>query len=427
MFEIEKTTLENGLKIMFVPMKETKAATIFAMVGVGSRYEKEQANGLAHFSEHMFYKGTQKLKDGFEVMRALDDLGADFNAYTSDEETAFHISVAGEKLLPAAEILYDILANSKFESAEIEREKGVILEEINMVSDNPMIYVSVLAQKLFFGETSLGRSTVGKKECVQALTREDFLSFHKNYYRPNNIILVVAGALSDKEKLMMQIKNTFGKMKSGENEKYLSYKPAQNGPAISVHSRQIDQTHLILGYRGISRIDENRPILKVMNAILGGMSSSRLFIEIRERRGLAYYVRSDFWDFQDTGMLVAGAGVRTDKADEVIKMIRNQFQLFTNKTVSDEELERAKTNLISHLYLGLESSEEVAGFVAEREIFWGKTKKIEELVSEIKKVSKEDIQKLAKELFVNKHLNLMVLGPDKDSKKIEKIIGLSSA
>ena len=154
------------------------------------------------------------------------------------------------------------------------------------------------------------------------------------------------------------------------------------------------------------------------------MSSSRLFIEIRERRGLAYYVRSDFWDFQDTGMLVAGAGVRTDKIDEAIKVIQEQFQLFTNKAVSDEELERAKTNLISHLYLGLESSEEVAGFVAEREIFWGKTKKIEEIVEEIKKVSQEDILKLAKELFIKNHLNLIVLGPEKEKQKFRKIINL---
>lgn len=423
MFKIEKTILENGLKIMFVSMKETKATTIFAMVGVGSRYENERVNGLAHFSEHMFYKGTEKLKDGFEVMRALDSLGADFNAYTSDEETAFHISVSGEKLLPAAEILYDILVNSKFDSAEIEREKGVILEEINMVSDNPMIYISVLAQKLFFGETSLGRPTVGNKENIRALKRDDFVNFHANYYRPNNIILVVAGALHDKEKLMAQIKNTFGKMSLGKNEKYQSYKAEQNSPAISVHPRQIDQTHLIFGYRGISRIDENRPTLKVLNAILGGMSSSRLFVEIRERRGLAYYVRSDFWDFQDTGMLVAGAGVRTDKTEEAVKVIRDQFQLFANKTVSDEELERAKTNLVSHVYLGLESSEEVASFVAERETFWGKTKKIEEIVREIKKVSKEDIQKFSKELFVRNHLNLVILGPQKDSKKFEKIIG----
>ncbi len=423
MFEIEKTILENGLRVIFVPMKETKASTIFAMVGVGSRYENEKISGLAHFSEHMFYKGTDKLKDGFEVMRSLDGLGADFNAYTSDEETAFHISVGSEKLLPAAEILFDILANSKFADTEIEREKGVILEEINMISDNPMIFVSVLAQKLFFGETSLGRPTAGNKESVKVLKREDFLTFHNNYYRPNNMILVITGALGDREKLLKCLKNSFGTMKQGKKEKYENYQLEQSKPVVLAHQRSTDQIHLILGYRGISRIDERRPILKVLNAILGGMSSSRLFIEIRERRGLAYYVRSDFWDFQDTGMLVAGAGVRTDKAQEAIKVIQEQFQLFTNKTVSDEELERAKTNLISHLYLGLESSEEVAGFVAEREIFWGKTKKIEEIVKEIKKVSKDDILKLAQELFVKEHLNLIVLGPEKDSKKFEKIIG----
>ena len=423
MFEIKKTTLENGLKVLMVPMEQTKAVTIFAIVGVGSRYESKKINGLAHFAEHMFYKGTKKLKDGFEVMRALDNLGADFNAHTSDEETAFYISAQSEKISAAIEILHDILANSKFEAKEIEREKGVILEEIKMIYDNPMVYISEVAQTLFFGDTPLGWSTAGSKESVVGLKQTDFLTWHKSFYQPENMILVVAGALSNQEKILEQIKKLFGGLKPNENKKYESYQARQNGPKISLHTRQTDQTHLILGYRGISRIDKRRPILRVLNSILGGMTSSRLFVQVREKRGLAYYVRSDFWDFQDTGTVVAGVGLQTDRIEEAIKVILEQFQLLTKKSVSDEELQRAKTNLIGHLYLGLENSAAVAGFVAEKQLFWGEPKKIEKVIEEIKAVKASEIIALAKELFIKNHLNMAIIGPYKNSKKFEDILG----
>jgi predicted Zn-dependent peptidase len=421
MLDFRLTKFSNGLKLVTAPMGHSKAVTVLFLVGVGSRYETKELNGMSHFLEHMFFKGTEKRPNTLDISKALDSVGASYNAFTGEENTGFYVRAAAEHFDLAIDVLSDMLYGSKFDATEIEREKGVILEEINMYQDVPQSYVYDVTKKLLFGDHPLGRETVGAKETIKSFKRDDFVAYRNKFYSPHNMIVVIAGGQNggNWEKKTAEI---FEKVPVASGEDCQKIENRQTKPELLIHQKKTDQAHMVLGFRSLPRTDPRRPILKVMNNLFGENMSSRLFIEIRERRGLAYYVGSELGDFQDTGLFAAGAGVDLARAEDAVKVILEEFGKLKNTAVTSEELKRAKENLKGKLYLGLEESFAVADFLAEQELFWHKMEDAEKMVADYEKVTAEDIQNLAKELFVPANLNLAMIAPFENNEKFQKIL-----
>lgn len=420
MLNYRKTKLNNGLKIITAPMRETKAVTILVMVGTGSRYENKKLNGISHFLEHMFFKGTKKRPSTLDISRELDSVGANYNAFTSEEETGFYIRVSSDRFKLALDILIDMLFNSKFDPEEIEREKGVILEEINMYQDIPQRYIFDLTKKLFFGNTPLGCPVAGQKETIMKFRQEDFKRYQASYYNPANMIIVVAGNKNhiNWEKEIISYLNNYPKKIQKQYEKICTN---QSKIGILLYCKKTDQAHLTLGFPAFKRTDKRRPILKVLNNILGETMSSRLFTQVRERCGLAYYIGTDIWDFRDTGAILSYAGVDLKRIEQAITVILEEFKKLTIEKIKKEELNKAKENLKGRMYLELEDSMSVAQFLGEQELFWGKIESPEKIIKDIFKVTENDILYLAKELFIKHKLNFAMISPYEDKENLKKI------
>lgn len=421
MINFQKKTLSNGLKIITAPMKETQAVAVLILASTGSRYENPDKQGLAHFLEHMFFKGTQKRPTTLDISRQLDGVGAYYNAFTGEEQTGLWVKAPFEHFELALDILFDLIYNSKFDSAEVEKEKKVIFEEINMIQDTPQNYILELAKNLFYGNSPLGWQISGTKETVATIQQQNLISFRDFFYTPDEMIIAVAGR-QGKSNWLEKIAQYFSKIQTKTKKKLEKIVEKQQRPACKVHFKKTDQAHLVLGFRGIARTDSRRPTLKVLNNILGDTMSSYLFTEVREKRGLAYYISSDYWDFIETGAIGAGAGVDMSKVQEAIKVILEQFLRFTKEKISKDEIDKAKENLKGRLYLGLEDCQSVAEFLADQEMFWGKIEQPEEVVEKIRQVQADDIMRLAKELFRSERLNLAIIGPFEEKKEFNKIL-----
>ncbi len=414
-------TLPNGLRLITAPMHDTKAVTILIMVGVGSRYEDKRTNGVAHFLEHMFFKGTTKRPSTLEISKELDALGADYNAFTGEEYTGFYVRVAGEDFTQAFDIITDMLVNPLFQVDEIEREKGVIVEELNMYEDTPMRIIHDHAKRLIYGDTPLGRNIGGTKDTVMKFDRQDFLNFRAKFYQPDNLVVTIAG-MGEVADWRSQVQAKLARLKGTADKTYLKAKDQGKGPHFRLVTKKTDQAHLVLGFRGFPRGDERRPILSLLVNILGGTMSSRLFIEVRERRGLAYYVRGGIWYFQDAGILTASAGVQVAKIDEAVQVILDEFRRLKDTPVTEEELDRAKKNLRGSLYLGLEDSMSVADYLGEQALLEDDIEQPEEVVQKRQHVTRDQIQSLAAELIESGGLYLTILGPYDDAQRFEKIL-----
>lgn len=331
MLDYQLTNFDNGLKVITAPMKNTKAVTVLFLIGVGSRYEDRNLNGISHFLEHMVFKGTKKRPTVLDISMALDSVGASYNAFTAEEYTGFYVRAAAEHFDLALDIIFDVLYNAKFDPLEIEKEKGVIAEEINMYQDNPQIFIGELAKELFYGAQPLGMQVTGKKDTISQFKRADFINWRDRHYTPDNMVVVVAGGPSTslgtgpngdwKEK----IKQSFDKLTISNQGSYQKIKENQVRPESLVLQKPTDQAHLVLGFRAIPRKDPRRPILKVLNNLFGENMSSRLFIEVREKRGLAYYVGSDDALFHDTGAFAVSAGVDINRTEDAVKVILDEF------------------------------------------------------------------------------------------------------
>ncbi|MCL5406937.1 MAG: insulinase family protein [Patescibacteria group bacterium] len=415
------TILSNGLRLITAPLENTKAVTVLFLVGVGSRYETKDLNGISHFLEHMFFKGTAKRPKTIDIAKALDAVGASYNAFTSEENTGFFVRAASEHFELALDILFDMLYNSTFKDEEIEREKGVIIEEINMYQDLPQSYISEVAKQLFYGDQPLGWQTTGLKETVQKFSRKDFVNYRDKFYTPENMIVAIAGG-KNSVPWQEKIQEFFQKVESKKKADYIKIEENQTKPGLKIHFKKTDQAHLILGFRTIARTSPERPVLRVLNNIFGETMSSRLFTEVRERRGLAYYVSSEMADFQDAGVFGAAAGVDISRAEEAVKVILEEFNRLKKEEVAFEELQRAKENLKGRMYLSLEESFAVAEFLAEQKLFWDKIEQPEDLIKKYEKVTASDIKKFANDYFVGKNLNLAMIGPFQDKANFQKLL-----
>jgi len=421
MLNYKITTLENGLQVITAPVSGTKAVTVLFLFKVGSRYESPEINGISHFLEHMFFKGTEKRPKTIDISRELDSVGAGYNAYTGEEYTGYFVRVSSEHFALGLDVLTDMMFGSKFDATELEREKGVIIEEINMYNDEPRSKVELVARELVYPNQPLGRNIAGEKEIIRNMTREQMVAYKKAHYTPENMVVAVAGG-EDKVDWLSAIKEKFAGFESGTKNEFVPVVENQTKPALKLFHKETDQANFILGFRSISRLDKRRPILKVLTNLMGQMMSSRLFIEVREKRGLCYFVSADMVDFTDTGFWSVSAGVDLVRIEEAITVILAEIKRLIDEPITDEELNRARENIKGHLYLSLEESMAVADYLAEQQLLWGKIDDPEELAKEYEKVTKADIQNLAKELFVKESLNLAIVGPFKDEEKFKKII-----
>ncbi len=419
-------TTPSGLNLLTIPMAGAKTTAILVMVATGSKHETRKTSGLSHFLEHMFFKGTTKRPNALILSSELDKLGGEYNAFTSKEYTGYWIKTAASQIKPALDVLADMLLNSKFDEEEIKRESGVIVEEVNMYLDNPIMRIEDVFEELLYGDTPAGWDTIGTKKNILGFKRKDFVEYFKNQYKAESTFVCLAGKLpTNPEKLLAASFKTFAK---GKAKKKVATKENQSKPAIKLEFKKTDQAHLSLGVRGFEYGSKDDVTLKVIATILGGSMSSRLFSQLRERNGLCYYVRTGSENYSDTGYLTTQAGVPVDKIEKAITIILAEYKRLTEEKIDDAELSKIKQFISGRILLQLESPDDIAGWYTKQLVInHQQTKKHklttpEDFLHEVKKISAADIQRVAKKIFTTKTLNLAVIGPYTNLKQFEKLL-----
>jgi len=417
----KKTILDNGLRVITVPMPDSLTTTVLVLVEAGSKYETKEINGLSHFLEHMCFKGTKKRPKSIDISSELDAIGAVYNALTGMEYTGYFAKARPIHFGNILDVVSDIYLNPVFEPVEIDKERGVIIEEINMYEDLPMRRVQELFTTLLYGDQPAGWDIAGRKEVIKKLTRDDFLKYRKAHYLGQSSLVVVAGKFNEEE-VIEKVKRAFAEIGISKKTQKIKTIEYQEKPEVLLKNKATDQTHLVLGVRAFDIFDEHRYILEVLSDILGGGLSSRLFQKIREEMGAAYYVSADAELFTDHGYLAASAGVDHNKIDQVIEAMLEEFKRLAEKSVENKELERAKEHLIGRLIIGLETSDQLSAFYGAQEIVTRKIISPQDTIKKIQKVKSEEIVSVAKEIFQNQKLNLAIIGPFKEKQRFEKAI-----
>lgn len=420
----KKTILKNGLRVVVVPMKDNPTATVLVLVETGSKYETKDKNGISHFLEHMCFKGTEKRPKGIDISKELDALGSQYNAFTSQEYTGYYAKSDARHFKQIFDLVSDIYLNSTFPELEIEKEKGVIIEEINMYEDMPQRHVQDMIMELLYGDQPAGWNIAGPKENILKMKREDFVKYKNAHYVPSATTLVVAGSIKESE-VMEEVKKVFGNLPNTKKEKKIKTKDIQSKPAVLIKHKATDQTHFVLGVRTYDLFNKNNAVLSVLSGILGAGMSSRLFTKLREEMGVGYYVRAYNDVYTDHGFFEVSAGVDNKRINEVLRAVLYECNKLKNGQVSEEELNKVKECLIGNMKLSLESSDDIANFYGAQELLKKEIKNAEEKANEVRKVSAKQIKDIANKIFQNKILNLALIGPfdaKKDKNKFLKIL-----
>jgi predicted Zn-dependent peptidase len=408
-----KTILPNGLRLITAPMKDNLTVTVLAMVEAGSKYEIKENNGISHFIEHMCFKGTKKRPTAMDISLELDAIGAYYNAFTSHEFTGYYAKAQARHVSKIIDTVSDIYLNALFPLKEIEKERGVIVEEITMYEDLPHRHVQDLFMELLYGDQPAGWNIAGTRDVVRRLTRDDFIKYHEKNYVAGATTVVVSGHL-DEAKVIEEVSQRFAAISGGDKHPKTNVMEKQTAPALLVKHKQIDQAHLVLGVRSFDTYHECQITLKVLEAILGGGMSSRFFQKLREEMGVGYYVRVNEDSYTDHGYFNVATGVDVKRVDEVIRAILTEFKRMTVEKVSDEELTKAKDYLTGTMLLGLESSDSIAEFLGYQEILRKSIRIPTEIIRKIREVTAEDIFQVSNLIFKDAGLNLALIGPFKD-------------
>jgi predicted Zn-dependent peptidase len=419
--QFNKTVFKNGLRVITVPMKDNPTVTVLVLVATGSNYETKEENGLSHFLEHMCFQGTIKRPKAIDIASEIDSMGAQNNAFTSNEFTGYYAKASSRHAMELADIVSDIYLNPTLLPPEIEREKGVIIEEINMYNDLPQRKVQDLFTHLLYGDQPAGRDIAGTKENVSSFKREDFVSYREKFYTAPETVVVVSGNF-DEEKILSALEEGFKNCSDKKGKGKLAVIEKQEKPQLLLEHKNTDQSHFVLGVRAFDIYDKRNGALKVLASILGSGMSSRLFEKMRNQLGICYYVNASPDSSTDHGLFSISAGVRNDRLEEAAREILVELSKLKKELVDEKELEKAKEHLVGNMYLGLESSDSLADFYGFQEILKKPIKKPDEIAKEIKNVSAQDIQKLANEIFRDEVLNLAVIGPTKDKEGLLKIL-----
>ncbi|MBU1136994.1 insulinase family protein [Patescibacteria group bacterium] len=421
MSDYKKTILNNGLRIITVPSKSTKAAAVFVLVGAGSKYETKDISGLSHFLEHMFFKGTKKHSSTLKLIGPLDRIGGLYNAFTSQEYTGYWAKVDASHLDLALDWVSDIYLNSLIKEEEINKEKGTILQELNMIQDDPLRYVFYDWIELLYGDQPAGWKVIGRPDVIQNADRENFVRYINEHYSSKNTIVAVAGNFNYND-VISKIKKYFKPINSGKTKDKLLTKEKQDKPNSIIHYKKTDQSHLFLGFRGYNIFDEDKYALGLLATILGGNMTSRMFISVRERQGLAYYISTGNETDTDCGFISTHAGVDNQKVERAIETIMKEYQKIKKKKITKSELQKAKDYTKGTALIGMEASDEQASFYAFQELLTGKILTLEEKLDKINKVTVDDIYRVANDIFRPEKLNLALIGPFKEKNKFDKLL-----
>lgn len=419
MYRLSK--LKNGITLISIPLRGTRAATILAMFPVGSRYETKALSGAAHFVEHMLFKGTLKRPEAIDISRTLEAAGADYNAFTNKDYTGYYVKIAGDKQEIAYDLLSDMIYHSVLKAEEVEKEKGAIVEELRMYKDNPSMAVDLLADELNFGNTPLGWDIGGTEATVRGLSQEALFSFYQTHYSPKNMVLVVAGNTTSAqlkkltaafaEKRAPAVSHPFSFYKNNFQKFSWSKKPGSLASRVLVHEKKVDQTQVILSFRGIPNNSPDRFALSAMLNILGSGMSSRLFIEVREKRGLAYMIRSGSSTYRDCGVSYIQAGLDPSRLGEALQVIKGEVLRLASEPVTARELADCKSSISGRLALHMEDSSSQAEWFAKQHIFNTKMETPEDIVRQMNKVTIKDVQKIAQKLLHWDEMRLAAIGP----------------
>ena len=416
----ERHVLPNGLRVLTAPMEQAQSVSCFVMLAAGSRYETAESNGIAHFAEHMFFKGTERRPTARDISTEIDSIGGEFNAFTGKEITGYYVRCAGESRDVALDVLVDMLRNSRFDAEEIEREKGVIGEEMNMYFDTPRDYVSGVYDDLVYGDHPLGWDILGRKETISEATRDTFMDYLDRWYTAKRMVIGVAGAVGPS--LDEKLAELLGDLPEGGGGSPEPAVPSPNGTRVKLHTKQSDQAHLCLGFRTHEFSHPDRYVVDILRAVLGGGMSSRLFTEVRERRGLAYYVLAMVQGYADTGSLFTQAGVDLKRVDEAVETIVTELRQIAAEAVPADELEKARAYTKGRFVLSLESPQGMNRFGLLREVLENAHPDPSEVLAGVEAVTAEDVQRVAQELITEDALRLALVGPFDDADRFEKLL-----
>ena len=410
------------MNVVIIPIKEVESATTMVMVGAGSRYEEKANNGISHFLEHMAFKGTKKRPTALEIASLIDGAGAESNAFTSKEFTGYYIKSAAHRVELSLDIISDMLANLVLDSGEIDKERGVILEEINLYEDTPPRKIGDVFETLLYGDTPMGWDIAGEKDVIKKITRSDFISYMHRLYSASNMVLVVAGKV-DVDEVKKLSEQYFGGLDTFTTEGYKKVIEGQKENAVLIKSKKTEQAHFALGVRTVGLMDElDKYPLTILGAILGGGMSSRLFHEVREKRGLSYYVRTISENFVDAGYLSTFVGADPKRIDEAIEVVVAEYKKVTNDgEISEQEVKKAKEYAKGHFVLDLEDTKSVAVFYGAT---WTLEKKLENpsfVLDQLEKVKLADIKRVAKK-FLSEPLNLAIIGDFNDQNHFSNLL-----
>lgn len=419
--KFSKKILKNGLRVVTIPMKDNPTVTVLVLVEAGSKYETKKINGLSHFLEHMCFKGTIKRPKAIDISKELDALGSQYNAFTAQEYTGYYAKSDAKHFKQIFDVVSDIYLNSTFPETEMEREKGVIIEEINMYEDMPNRHVQDLVMELLYGDQPAGWNVAGEKQNILDMKRDDFVAYKKMHYLPEATVLVVAGKITEKE-VLKETQKIFGGVTRGKKSPKLKVKEIQSKPEILVKFKKTDQTHFVLGVRTYDLFNKKNAVLSVLGGVLGGGMSSRLFQKLREEMGVGYYVRAYNDSYTDHGFFQISAGVDNKRIEEVISAVLEECKKLKKELVSNEELNKVKECLIGNMKLSMESSDDIANFHGGQELLKKEIRSAEDKANEIRKVTSKQIKDLANEIFKDNKLNLALIGPFTDKGTFSKIL-----
>ncbi len=420
----EKTTLANGLRVVTADMPQAKSVACFVMLAAGSRYETKDTSGIAHFAEHMFFKGTENRPTARDIAGEIDSIGGEFNAFTGKEYTGYYVKCAAEHRDTALDVLVDMLRRSKFDAEEIEREKGVIVEEMNMYYDTPRDYVDGVYDDLLYGDQPLGWDIIGTKETVRAATRDTFLGYLDRWYRAPRMVAGLAGAIGGDA--VARVEALLGDVPNGATGNPDAVRWAQDGPRVKIHTKSSDQAHIRLGVHSYPLGHPDRYPLMLLATVLGGGMSSRLFTEVRERRGLAYYIYGYNQGYTDAGTLFAQGGVDIQRIDEAIATVVREFGRIGREPVDADELEKARNFAKGRLVLSLEDPKGTISFGLRDEVLEGRTREPEEVLAALDRVTLDDLSRVAEDIVRQDRLNLAVIGPFDEPARFEPLLELSA-
>jgi len=409
-----KTVLKNGMRIITVPMADNPSVTVLVMVEAGSKYEVKKQNGISHFLEHMVFKGTPKRPKASDISRELDSLGAQYNAFTTQEFTGYYAKAASHHIDSLIDIVSDMYMNPLFEETEITKEKGVIIEEIRMYNDLPQRHVHDILSELLFGDQPAGWSVLGTEDNIRSFTRNDFINYRKDHYVSSATTVLVSGSFDEKT-IVEQITKVFSNVAEGKKKPKVAVKESQSKPAVKVLFKETDQTHLAIAVRTFSITDERIPTMAVLATCLGGGMSSRLFSRMRDQLGICYYIRALHDPSTDHGDLVISAGVDNSRVEEAVREILKQCALLKEKVITEAELKKVKDYISGTALLELETSESRAEYCGIQEILKKSIDTPEEFMKKVSAVTADDVRALARQVFVNEGLNMSLIGKSKES------------